>query len=295
VASRSARTLLEIATEAVWAQEPGDLSLLHVLFYTHSAGSFDALIGTEGGAQQDRFVGGSQRLALRAAEGLDVVLEAPVRTIAHGDDGVRVRGDGGTEVAARRVIVAIPPTLATRIAYDPPLPGYRDQLTQRMAQGTVAKCMAIYDEPFWRANGLTGQATSDAGPVRVTFDNSPPDGRPGVLLGFLEGRHARRAGRMAPADRRKMVVDCFARLFGPRAAKPDGYVERLWAEEEWTRGCYGCAMPTGAWTEFGEALRAPIGPLHWAGAETATVWSGYMDGAVRSGERAAAEALSALG
>jgi monoamine oxidase len=295
VASRAARTLLEIGTEAVWAQEPGDLSLLHVLFYTHSAGSFDALLGTEGGAQQDRFVGGSQLLALRAAEGLDIVLEAPVRTIAHGDDGVRVRGDGGTEVAARRAVVAIPPTLAARIAYDPPLPGYRDQLTQRMAQGTVAKCMAIYDEPFWRADGLTGQATSDAGPVRVTFDNSPPDGRPGVLLGFLEGRHARRAGRMPPADRRKMVVDCFARLFGPRAAKPDGYVERLWAEEEWTRGCYGCAMPTGAWTEFGEAVRAPIGPLHWAGAETATVWSGYMDGAVRSGERAAAEALSALG
>jgi monoamine oxidase len=206
---------------------------------------------------------------------------------------VRVRADGA-EAAGRRAIVAIPPTLAARIDYDPPLPGHRDQLTQRMAQGTVAKCMAIYDEPFWRAQGLTGQATSDAGPVRVTFDNSPPDGRPGVMLGFLEGRQARRAGRMPAAERRRMVVDCFARLFGRRAATPDGYVERLWAEEEWTRGCYGGAMPTGAWTEFGDALRAPIGKLHWAGAETATVWSGYMDGAVRSGERAAAEALSAL-
>jgi monoamine oxidase len=296
VASPAARTIFEIGTEAVWAQEPGDLSLLHVLFYTHSAGGFDALIGTEGGAQQDRFVGGSQLLSLRAAEALgdDVVLGAPVRTIVHGGDGgVRVGADGA-DAAGRRAIVAIPPTLAARIAYDPPLPGHRDQLTQRMAQGTVAKCMAIYDEPFWRADGLTGQATSDAGPVRVTFDNSPPDGRPGVMLGFLEGRHARRAGRMAAHDRRRMVVDCFARLFGPRAATPDGYVERLWAEEEWTRGCYGAAMPTGAWTEFGDAVRAPIGRLHWAGAETATVWSGYMDGAVRSGERAAAEALAAL-
>jgi monoamine oxidase len=295
VASPAARTLFEIGTEAVWAQEPGDLSLLHVLFYTHSAGSFDALIGTAGGAQQDRFVGGSQTLALKVAEGLgdDVVLDAPVRAIAHGDGRVRARTDG-VEAAGRRAIVAIPPTLAARIAYDPPLPGHRDQLTQRIAQGSVAKCMAIYDEPFWRATGLTGQATSDAGPVRVTFDNSPPDGTPGVLLGFLEGRQARRAGRMAPAERRRMVVDCFARLFGPRAATPDGYVERLWAEEEWTRGCYGGAMPPGAWTEYGDALRAPIGPLHWAGAETATVWSGYMDGAVRSGERAAAEALAAL-
>jgi monoamine oxidase len=129
----------------------------------------------------------------------------------------------------------------------------------------------------------------------VTFDNSPPDGTPGVLLGFLEGREARRLGRVTPEERREAVVGTFARLFGPRAGQPADYVERVWADEEWTRGCYGCAMPTGAWTELGPALRAAIGRLHWAGAETATVWSGYMDGAVSSGERAAADVVSALG
>ena len=295
VVSAGARTLFEIGIEGVWAQEPGDLSLLHVLFYTHSAGGFDALIGTEGGAQQDRFVGGSQRVALALADELggDVVLNAPVRAIAQDAGGVRVQVDG-LEVAGRRAVVALPPTLTARIAYDPPMPGHRDQLTQRMAQGSVAKCMAVYDEPFWRAQGLTGQATSDAGPVRVAFDNSPPDGSPGVLLGFLEGRYARQLGRIPPADRRDAVVGCFARFFGPRAAKPDSYIERLWAEEEWTRGCYGCAMPTGAWTEFGPAVREPVGRLHWAGAETATVWSGYMDGAVQSGQRAAGEVLASL-
>jgi monoamine oxidase len=296
VATAGARTLFEIGVEAVWAQEPSDLSLLHVLFYTHSGGGFDALIGTSGGAQQDRFVGGSQLVALRVAEALGegrIALEAPVRRIAHGADGVTVAADG-VEVRARRAIVALPPALAGRIAYDPPLPGFRDQLTQRMAQGTVIKCMAIYSEPFWRGEGLTGQGTSDIGPVRVTFDNSPPDGAPGVLLGFLEGRQARALGRRRPEERRDAVVGCFVRMFGPRAASPDGYVERVWADEEWTRGCYGCAMPTGGWTEFGPALRAPIGPLHWAGAETATVWSGYMDGAVSSGERAAADIAAAL-
>jgi monoamine oxidase len=155
--------------------------------------------------------------------------------------------------------------------------------------------MAVYEEPFWRAQGLSGQATSDTGPVKVTFDNSPPDGSPGVLLGFLEGREARRLGRVPFEERRDAVVGTFARLFGPHAAKPVDYVDRVWADEEWTRGCYGCAMPTGAWTEFGPALRQPIGSLHWAGAETGTVWSGYMDGAVQSGQRAAAEALAALG
>ena len=205
-----------------------------------------------------------------------------MRRIAHGADGVTVTADG-LEVRARRAIVALPPTLAGRIAYDPPLPGFRDQLTQRMAQGTVIKCMAIYQEPFWRAEGLTGQGTSDVGPVRVTFDNSPPDGRRGCCSGSSRAAQARTLGRRTPEERRDAVVGCFARLFGPRAASPDGYVERVWADEEWTRGCYGCAMPTGAWTEFGPALRAPIGPLHWAGAETATVWSGYMDGAVSVG------------
>ena len=295
VASAGARTLFEIGCEAVWAQEPADLSFLHVLFYTHSAGGFDALIGTSGGAQQDRFVGGSQLVSRKLAETLgdELVLSAPVRAIAHAADGVTVTADG-VAAKGKRAILAVPPTLCARIAYDPPLPGFRDQLTQRVAQGTVTKCMAIYDEPFWRAQGLSGQAASDTGPIRVTFDNSPPDGSPGVLLGFLEGRHARRLGRVSPQERRDAVVGTFARLFGSRAGRPDGYVDRVWADEEWTRGCYGCAMPTGAWTEFGPALREPIGPLHWAGAETGTVWSGYMDGAVQSGQRAAAEALAAL-
>jgi monoamine oxidase len=304
----AARSLLELATEAVWAAEPGDVSLLHVLFYTRSGNGFNSLVGTGGGAQQDRFHGGSQRLATLMAEQLGperVRLGAPVRAIAHGESGVTIHaGDFSAPMAtekstalvvsAKRAIVAVPPTLAGRVAYEPPLPAQRDQLTQRMPQGTVIKTMAIYERPFWREEGLSGQATSDAGPARVVFDNSPPDGSPGVLLGFLEGRLARQWGAREAAERRAAILAGHARLFGPRAAAPERFVERVWAGEEWTRGCYGCLMTPGGWTEYGRALRAPIGPLHWAGAETATVWNGYMDGAVRSGERAAAEALAAL-
>jgi monoamine oxidase len=296
LATKPGRMLLELGIEAVWAAQPEDLSLLHMLFYIHSAGSLEMLFGTEGGAQQDRFVGGSQLVPIRMAEELGderLVLDAPVRRIDHSQDGVIVHADGHV-LRGRRAILALAPTLAGRIAYDPPLPGYRDQLTQRMPLGTVAKCMAIYDEPFWRAESLSGQGTSDRGPVRLTFDNSPPDGSPGVLLGFLEGRAARELGRLPEDERRTAVIDCFTRLFGPRAATPGAYVERLWAEEEWTRGCYGCHMPTGAWTNYGPALHPPLGPLHWAGAEYARVWNGYMDGAVRSGEAAAAEVVDVL-
>jgi len=299
----AARTLFELATEAVWAAEPADVSLLHVLFYTRSGSGFNSLVGTGGGAQQDRFHGGSQRIPLLMAEQLGgerLRLGAPVRRIAHGEGGVTLEADGpggeagGLQVRARRAIVALPPTLAGRIAYDRPLPARRDQLTQRMPQGTVIKTMAIYDEPFWREQGLSGQAATDANPARVVFDNSPPDGSPGVLLGFLEGRLAREWGARPAAERREAILAGHGRLFGERAARPERFIERVWAEEEWTRGCYGCLMTTGGWTEYGEALRAPIGPLHWAGSETATEWSGYMDGAVQSGERAAAEALAAL-
>ena len=300
-ATAAARSLLELTTEAVWAAEPADVSLLHVLFYTRSGGGFNSLIGTNGGAQQDRFEGGSQRIATLLAEELGaerVRLGSPVRRIEHGADGVVVHAAGGSggsvSLRARRAIIAIPPTLAGRIDYDPPLPARRDQLTQRVPQGSVIKTMAIYETPFWREQGLSGQATSDVGPARVTFDNSPPDGSPGVLLGFLEGRFARHWAAQPAAERRGAILAGHARLFGPRAAEPEGFVERVWAEEEWTRGCYGCLMTTGGWTEYGAALREPVGPLHWAGAETATVWNGYMDGAVSSGERAAAEVLPRL-
>jgi monoamine oxidase len=294
VYTRGGRALMEIATEAVWAAEPAEVSLLHMLFYIHSAGSFDLLVETDGGAQQDRFVGGSQLVSTRLAEELGeaVELSVPVRRIVHSGDGVVVHGDG-LEVRARRAIVAIPPALCARIAYDPPLPGYRDQLTQRMPQGSVIKCMAVYDTPFWREEGLSGEATSDVGPAKLVFDNTPPSGAPGVLVGFLEGARAREYGRLRAPERRAAVVRGIERIFGPRAAEPSRFIERSWADEEWTRGCYGCYMPPGGWTQFGPALRAPIGAIHWAGAETATVWNGYMDGAVQSGQRVAAEVRAA--
>ena len=289
VATGAARELLRTVTEAVWAAEPEDVSLLHLLFYVNSAGGLSPLVDSEGGAQQDRFAGGSQRLALELAARLgDVIrLDTPVERIEWGGD---VRASG---VSARRAVVAVPPTMALRIAYDPPLPARRDQLLQRMPAGAVIKCHAVYDEPFWRADGLSGQGGSDVGPAKVVFDNSPPDGSPGVLLAFLEGAQARAfAGRPA-AERRDAVVGELTRLFGPRAARPEAFYERDWTAEEWTRGCYGAFLPPGVWTSVGDAMRPPVGPLHWAGAELAERWSGYMDGAVRSGEAAAAAILSA--
>jgi monoamine oxidase len=293
--TEKARSLLRLYSEAVFAAEAKDFSFLHALYYTHSGGGVDALAGVKDGAQQDRYVGGSQRVPMRMAEDLggDVVrLSAPVRRIEQRADVVTVLADG-VLVTARHVIVAIPPVLAGRIDYDPALPGHRDQLTQRVPAGSVIKCNVVYDSPFWRADGLTGQATGDEGPVKVVFDNSPPSGSPGVLLAFLEGENARILNRASADDRRAAVVAGLVRFFGPKAAAVTEYVELDWSEEQWTRGCYGAHFPCGVWTQYGPALREPCGRIHWAGAETATIWSGYMDGALQSGARAATEIIAA--
>jgi monoamine oxidase len=290
-----ARFLFDLATESVFAAEPRDLSLLHALFYYHSGNGVINLTSTAGGAQDSRFVGGSQLVSIRMAErlGRRLVLNAPVRRIAHTGRDVTVTTDAGTW-HGKAVIVAMAPTLAGRIEYDPPLPAQRDQLTQRVPQGAVIKYEAVYPKPFWRAEGLSAYSNSDRSPVRLTYDNSPPSGTPGVLLGFVTGSDARRLTTQGAAARRRAVLASFTRLYGAKAARPRMLIEHNWSEEPWTRGCYEGYLPPGVWTDYGAALRAPIGRIHWAGTETSEVFMGYMDGAVRSGERAASEVRSAL-
>ena len=283
--TRGARQLLALSITGVWACEPEDVSLLHVLFYIHAAGSFEALVESEGHAQDHRFVGGSARIAELLAEQVkDVRLEHRVERIEQDDEGVRVDG-----LAAERVVVAVSPSLAGRLRYDPPLPADRDQLTQRTPNGSVIKCMCVYPEPFWRKDGLSGEASATDGPVRVIFDNSPHGSEKGVLLGFFEGRQAREWSPRTPEERRAMLAATFVRLFGVQAAEPEEYLECDWSAEELTRGCYGAHLPPGVWTAFGPALTRPVERIHWAGTETATRWSGYMDGAIESGERVASE------
>jgi monoamine oxidase len=290
--TRAGRAYFRVACEAVWAAEASDISLLHALFYTRSNADLATLLAVDRGAQQDRVVGGSARVAeaMAGALGGRVVLGRPVRLIRHDGGGVAVIARDGSLYHGDVAVVTLPPTLAGRLEYDPPLPSWRDQLTQRMPAGSVIKVHAIYPEPFWRRDGLNGQAASDRGPVKVTFDNSPPSGRPGVLMGFLEGREARIWARRTEAERRDAVIGCFVRYFGPAAARPEQYIERDWMAEEFTRGCYGAHFAPGVWTSYGPAWRAPAGRIHWAGAECAPRWNGYMEGAVRSGE-ATAEAV----
>lgn len=289
------RFLLDLGVEAVFSAQPRDISLLFLLWYTHGADTFDNLINTAGGAQDSRFVGGASAVSGRLARelGKRLVLRSPVHRIEQAGRRAVVYSARAT-VEAEQVIVALPPAMCGRIEHKPTLPGLRAQLEQRVPMGTVIKCQARYKRPFWRDDGLTGQATSNTGPVKVTFDNSPPSGKPGVLLGFIEGTDGREWLDRPAAARKRAVLESFARYFGEQALEPDFYVEKSWADDPWARGCYAGIMPTGVLLDYGRALREPVGRVHWAGTETATRWPGYIDGAVQSGERAAAEVVGEL-
>jgi monoamine oxidase len=296
--------LTALATRPIFGAEPRELSLLFVLFYIAASGNetnpgtFERNFDTRNGGQMWRFAGGSQQIALRIAAqlGRRVVLRSPVRRITQSGGRVTVASDRYS-VNCRRVIVAIPPTLAGRIDYHPILPPERDQLTQRYGQGTLTKVAAVYDKPFWRDKGLTGQAVSIDGLVSATFDDSPQGGGVGgvgVLFGFVGGDSARAYQRLSPQDGRDKVLGEFASFFGDEARNAKDYFDTRWTTEQWTRGCpVGIAGP-GTLLAYGEQLRAPVGTIHWAGTETSTYWNGYMDGAVRSGQRAAKEVLDEL-
>jgi monoamine oxidase len=295
------RALAAIATRGIWGAEPRDVSLLFALFYTAASGNernpgtFDRNFSTRGGAQESRIVGGSQIIATRMARDLGrrVHLRRPVRRIVQDRTGATVYADG-MSFRGKRVVVALAPTLAGRIDFEPQLPDLRDQLHQRVPMGALLKCEVVYDRPFWRDAGMSGFVISDTGPANLVFDNTPPEGSPGIIFAFLGGDTAREWMGRSEAARKTAVLRNFADYFGPRALSPTDFFEGLWTRERWTRGCPVGILEPGSLVGYGSALRPPTGRVHWAGTETSTYWNGYMDGAVRSGERAAREALAGL-
>ena len=300
-ASPRFKALVPAATRPIFGAEPRELSLLFTLFYIaasgdeRNTGTFERNFNTRDGAQMFRFVGGSHVMCERLARQLGprVKLRSPVSRIVVGSGGVRVESKRYV-VTARRVIVAVPPALAGRIRYSPGLPESRRQLTRVMPQGTLLKVTAVYDRPFWRERGLNGTAVSLNGPVNATFDDSPPDGSPGVLFGFVGGDEARRHRGRTKAERRAAVLKNLGDYFGAEALRPRRYFETDWPGAKWSRGGpVGIAGP-GVLLGHGPALRQPVGPIHWAGTETSNYWNGYMDGAIRSGKRAAREVLDEL-
>ena len=292
--TKDSRMFLNLATELVFGAEIEELSLLYFLFYLESGGGLTSLTEFEGGAQQDHFVGGSQQLCDRLAAQLGdaMRLGAAVVAVEQDGDGVLLRTENGDTLRAHRAIVAVSPALYGRWHWTRPLPDDRDQLAQRMPMGAYMKVALAYDRPWWREANLSGIGYADAGPVQMVVDSGSGGPAGGVLACFITGRAVERYGRMELGERKAAVRESLTRMFGPPAAGWSAYAECDWTAEPYSRGGPVGLMGPGTLGRYGHVLRRPEGRVHWAGTDTATVWNGYMDGAIQAGERAANEVYS---
>jgi monoamine oxidase len=286
------RAFARLVPRGAWAIDASQISYLWFMDALRGAGGLTSLLGIEGGGQEAKFVGGMQQIAQKTAEALGdiVVLGAAARRIVQDDEGVRVETNWGA-FTARRLIVAVPPGPAGRIQFDPHLPAARDGLHQRMAMGAIIKATVAYDEPFWRRAGFSGQVATDDDVLGIVMDDVAPYGPP-MLIGFIEGRRALEMSPLGKEARRAAVVASLVRFFGEAAANPIAYEDNDWTLEPWTHGYVGTMGP-GVMTRYGHALREPCGRIHWEGAETSTEFPGYIEGALRSGVRAAREVVLA--
>lgn len=288
-------SFFQLTTRGVFTADPFQMSFLYFLFYLRSGDDFDTLNGYENAAQAFLVKETMHHLAARIAEdlGKTIVMEAPVTAIAQDASGVIVSSEKG-KWRGDSAIVAVPLPLSVRIAYHPALPAERDALAQHMPMGSVIKYWLAYEKPFWREHGLNGLMTSDVPPTDFFSDASPPEGGPGFLVGFIEAHNAIKWMGRPIKERKKLVVERVASLLGPEGANPIDYEDQNWPADPWSRGCYGASMGPGVMSTLGKVIRQPHGRVHWAGTETATKWTGYIEGAIRSGERAAEEVLAGL-
>jgi monoamine oxidase len=292
--SKQATQMLDMAFAGLYTSAASETSLLWGLLQTASAGGLTFAISGKGGSQDARPVGGMGAIyrPIAAELGEALHLSRPVRQIAQDADGVGVSADGLT-LRARRVIVAIPLAIATSIVYEPMLPVDREFLHQRIPSGAVIKTSICYEEPFWRADGLSGQSAAPGTPATLTIDACTDTGNPGIMCAITEGPAARRLTKLDETERRAVIIDEIVDRFGDKAKTPLEYHEQNWTIERYSGGGMIGHAPTGVLTEYGYTLRPPCGRVHWAGTESSAVMCGWIDGAVRSGERAASEVLAA--
>jgi len=271
-------------------------SLLQALLMAASAGSFSNLVDADFILDR-RVVGGLQQVPLRLAAALDegdVRLGQRVHTIRWSDGGATVVTDDFT-VSARRVVVAVPPNLYSRIDFDPPLSRLRHQLQQHQSLGLVIKVHATYERPFWRDAGLSGTAFSPYQLVHEAYDNTNFGEGRGTLVGFVSDEKADRVLALGAEERRATLLASLATYFGPEAVTPVVYYESDWAADEWTQGAYAASFDLGGLTRFGAAQLVPVGPIRFGSSDLAGHGYQHVDGAIRVGRRLASEILAEAG
>ncbi|KAG8450492.1 hypothetical protein GDO86_002957 [Hymenochirus boettgeri] len=296
----SGRRFATLFVNFIVATETHQVSALWFLWYVKLCGGSTRVFATDNGGQERKFVGGSGQISERIMEQLQgrVKLQSPVVRIDQSGHNVIVESLNHEIYEAEYIISAIPPLLTTKIHFKPELPGIRNQLIQRLPVGSVIKCIVYYKEAFWRKMGFCGcmiMEDEDA-PVGFTFDDSKPDGSVPAIVGFVFSRKATFMTNLTTEERKRRICEYYAKMMGTEEAlHPVHYEEKDWCKEQYSGGCYTAYFPPGIMTQYGSVIRKPVGKIFFAGTETATTWSGYMEGAVQAGERAAREIMFQMG
>jgi putrescine oxidase len=285
---------LAFATGSAMLTKPThSFSLLQSLLMASSAGSYSNLVDADF-ILDKRVVGGLQQVPLLLAERLgdDVLLNQPVRTLEWGENGVTATTDSLT-VSARYAILAHAPVLYNRISFVPPLPRRQHQMHQHISMGFVIKVHAVYETPFWRAQGLSGTAFSPYEISHEAYDNTNHGDERGTLVGFVSDQTADGVFELSAEERKERILESFSHYYGEEAKNPVVYYESDWGTEEWTRGAYAASFDMGGLHRYGADLRTPVGPIHFACSDLAGAGYQHVDGAIRMGRLAAAQILDA--
>ncbi|RDI41349.1 flavin monoamine oxidase family protein [Nocardia mexicana] len=309
-ALKATRSFMRMVCLVHWGAPPSDVSLFNVMRYIKTLGGLEHMLAVEGGDQQDRVLGTAHRLASALAVTLDshvhadasveriaadidaprVLLDSPVERITTSDERITVE-TSTRRIDARYVIVTASPMHRSTIDFTPALPDRHYGLSRSWRLGALSKAFVAYDRPFWRDHGLSGEGMSDDDTVFLTFDVSPDAAGPGILMVFCD---ARGFDAHTPFERRRRVIEHLAHLYGDQARDSIDYTDFSWGNDSFAPGGPNPAVGPKTWTSFGPYLREPAGRVHWAGSETADKFSGTMNGAILSGQRAATEVVTRL-
>ncbi|QCE33440.1 FAD-dependent oxidoreductase [Acetobacteraceae bacterium] len=291
--TKGAREFARAVVNGLFCVEASEMSYLYFLECMRQGRGMKVMMAASGGAQQDKARGGAWSVAKAMADrlGNKIRFQQPVVKIMQDESGIQVTTKAGEIYGAKKLILAIPPVLAAKLIFEPKLPSQKQGLLRRMPMGNVIKVHVAYERPFWREKGLSGEAIGLGLHFATVYDQTPKDEEIGILVGVIEGKYAVKMSQMSQEERRQIVVKDLVHYFGEQAKNPIEYVDCDWAKEEWAEGGYAGCMATGVLSLYGEALGRKEGHIHFAGTETATEWTGYFEGALQSGLRAANEIL----
>lgn len=271
------------------ASDAGEVSLFQMLYYIKAGNGVQSLLGAKGGAQQDRVVGGPQAIAEKMAEDYgSVILQQVVKEVVKKKNGYLVETRTGEQYSAAHVLIAVPPTVInSQITFTPELPVWKKKTLQSILPGSASKYHAVYEQPFWRESGLSGQRNMSKGLIIESLDNSLVDQKKGILTFFVYGIDSIQLNKLSEEERKARLIEQLVKLYGEQARNPEHFITQDWNEEPFTNGCFSGHFTPGGFIKYGEFLQSEVDGMHFAGTETATIWNGYFEGAVRSGEREA--------